>query len=87
MQELNDLKSSLEQYQRWQNILEDAKAIAELLELESDESLAIEAQTTLEQLNKELELWDLQQLLSGIYDTRGAVLTINAGAGDRKSVV
>lgn len=81
MQELNDLKSSLEQYQRWQNILEDAKAIAELLALESDESLATEAQTSIEQLNQELELWDLQQLLSGTYDTRGAVLTINAGAG------
>jgi peptide chain release factor 2 len=71
----------LEQYQRWQDVLEDAKAIAELLELESDESLAIEAQTSLEQLNQELELWDLQQLLSGTYDTKGAVLTINAGAG------
>jgi peptide chain release factor 2 len=81
LQELNDLKSSLEQYQRWQDILEDAKAIAQLLELESDESLAIEAQTSLEQLNQELELWDLQQLLSGTYDTKGAVLTINAGAG------
>jgi peptide chain release factor 2 len=71
----------LEQYQRWQDVLEDAKAIAELLELESDESLAIEAQTSLEKLNQELELWDLQQLLSGTYDTKGAVLTINAGAG------
>ncbi|MEN9869822.1 MAG: hypothetical protein RLZZ171_805 [Cyanobacteriota bacterium] len=81
MQELNDLKSSLEQYQRWQNILEDTKAIAELLELELDESLATEAQTSLEQLNQELGLWDLQQLLSGTYDTKGAVLTINAGAG------
>lgn len=81
MQELNDLKSSLEQYQRWQGILDDAKAIAELLELESDESLATEAQASLEQLNQELELWDLQQLLSGTYDTKGAVLTINAGAG------
>ncbi|PSB11209.1 peptide chain release factor 2 [Pleurocapsa sp. CCALA 161] len=81
LQELNDSKSSLEQYQRWQNILEDAKAIAELLELELDESLATEAQTSLEQLNQELELWDLQQLLSGTYDTKGAVLTINAGAG------
>ena len=65
----------------WQSTLEDTKAIAELLELESDEALAIEAQTNLEQLNKELELWDLQQLLSGTYDTKGAVLTINAGAG------
>jgi peptide chain release factor 2 len=81
LQELNDLKSSLEQYQRWQGILDDAKAIAELLELEADESLATEAQTSLEQLNQELELWDLQQLLSGTYDTKGAVLTINAGAG------
>ena len=81
LQELNDLKSNLEQYQDWQSTLEDTKAIAELLELESDEALATEAQTNLEQLEKELELWDLQQLLSGTYDIKGAVLTINAGAG------
>jgi len=81
LQELNDLKSNLEQYQGWQGTLEDAKAIAELLELESDEALAEEAQTSLQRLEKELELWDLQQLLSGTYDTKGAVLTINAGAG------
>jgi len=81
LQELNDLKSSFEQYQGWQSTLEDAKAIAELLELELDEALATEAQTSLEQLSKELELWDLQQLLSGTYDGKGAVLTINAGAG------
>ena len=81
LQELNDLKSNLEQYQGWQATLEDTKAIAELLELESDDALATEAQTNLERLTKELELWDLQQLLSGTYDTKGAVLTINAGAG------
>ena len=81
LQELNDLKSNLEQYQGWQGQIEDAKAIAELLELESDEALAEEAQTSLQRLEKELELWDLQQLLSGTYDTKGAVLTINAGAG------
>ena len=81
LQELNDLKSSLEQYQGWQSTLEDTKAIAELLELELDEALATEAQANLEQLNHELELWELQQLLSGTYDTKGAVLTINAGAG------
>ena len=81
LQELNDLKSNLEQYKGWESTLEDAKAIAELLELESDEGLATEAQTNLEQLEKELELWDLQQLLSGTYDTKGAILTINAGAG------
>ena len=81
MQELNDLKSNLEQLEHWQSTLEDSKAIAELLELESDAALAAEAQTNLEQLDKDLELWELQQLLSGTYDTKGAVLTINAGAG------
>ena len=81
LQELNDLKSNLEQYQHWQSTLEDTKAIAELLELESDEALATEAETNLEHLEKELELWELQRLLSGIYDTKGAILTINAGAG------
>ena len=43
--------------------------------------MAEEAQTNLTQLKQELDLWELQQLLSGTYDTRGAILTINAGAG------
>lgn len=81
MQELNDLKSHLEQYYGWKNRLEDTKAIFELLELENDESLAHEAQTNIAQLNHELDRWELEQLLSGPYDENGAVLTINAGAG------
>jgi peptide chain release factor 2 len=81
LQELNDLKSSLEQYQQWKTKLEDIKAIAELLALETDEALVEEAQTTLAQLQQELDRWELQQLLSGPYDAKGAVLTINAGAG------
>lgn len=81
MQELNDLKSNLDQYRQWHNILEDVEAIAELLEIETDQALAEEAQTNLKQLQQELDLWELQQLLSGTYDTRGAILTINAGAG------
>ncbi len=81
LQELNDLKDHLKQYREWENSLEDAKAIAELLELEEDENLLTEAQTNITQLQQELDRWELQQLLSGIYDTKGAVLTINAGAG------
>nr|WP_041391930.1 peptide chain release factor 2 [Pleurocapsa sp. PCC 7327] len=81
LQELNDLKSSLEQYQQWQTQLEDTKAIAELLELEADETLAIEAKNNLIHLQQELDRWELQQLLSGEYDAKGAILTINAGAG------
>lgn len=81
LQELNDLKSTLEQYHKWQAQLEDASAIAELLELDTDKSLREEATTNLRQLQKALDSFELQQLLSGQYDTEGAVLSINAGAG------
>ena len=75
------MKSHLQQFEQWKNSLEDAKAVIELLELEADESLLQEAQTNITKLNQELERWELEQLLSGLYDAKGAVLTINAGAG------
>ena len=81
MQELNDLKSHLDRYYQWKNRLEDTRAILELLELESDRSLESEAGLNIAQLNTELDAFELQQLLSGLYDDSGAVLTINAGAG------
>ncbi len=81
LQELNDLKSNLQQYEQWKTKLEDARAVLELLELESDTALLEEAETNLTQLKHELDRWELEQLLSGLYDAKGAVLTINAGAG------
>ncbi|MEY3256502.1 MAG: peptide chain release factor 2 [Cyanobacteriota bacterium] len=55
--------------------------MVELLELEADEGLLQEAETTINQMHRDLDQWELQQLLSGPYDSQGAVLTINAGAG------
>ncbi|PLZ85029.1 peptide chain release factor 2 [Fischerella muscicola CCMEE 5323] len=81
LQELNDLKAHLQQYEQWQSSIEDTKAVLELLELETDEALLQEAEATVTKLNRELDQWELQQLLSGPYDEKGAVLTINAGAG------
>nr|WP_071525272.1 peptide chain release factor 2 [Spirulina subsalsa] len=81
LQRLTEVKGALEQYYQWKQQLEDTEAIAELLEVEQDESLLTEAETNLSQLNKALDSWELQQLLSGEYDKEGAVLTINAGAG------
>ncbi|HEY9654260.1 MAG TPA: peptide chain release factor 2 [Crinalium sp.] len=81
LQELNDLKAHLEQLDQWQTNLDDARAVLELLELEDDDSLLQEAHSNVTQLSQELDQWELQQLLSGPYDQKGAVLTINAGAG------
>ena len=81
LQSLNELKAHLDGLQRWRTTVEDAKTVLELLELEDDSALLDEAQTGLKQLAHQLDQWELQQLLSGIYDKGGAVLTINAGAG------
>lgn len=81
LQELNDLKSIVQQQKQWHQTIEDTTAILELLELEADASLMQEAQSNVTQLNRDLDQWELQQLLSGPYDQTGAVLTINAGAG------
>ena len=81
MQELSDYKASLAQLRQWQTNLEDTDAILELLQADSDEALFEEAQGTVAKLSHELDQWELQQLLSGPYDKKGAVLAINAGAG------
>lgn len=81
MQQLNDCKSSLEQLNTWQANLEDVSAILDLLSEDDDAALLNEAQATAQRLHRELEQWEVQQLLSGPYDQGGAVLSINAGAG------
>ncbi len=81
LQELDDLKSNLQQLQSWQSSLTDAAAAWEMLEREEDMALFTEAQQNLQTLKVELDRWELERLLSGIYDSKGAVLTINAGAG------
>lgn len=75
------MKNTLKEYEKWQTQLADAQAIVELLQVETDNSLLEEATNTLGLLNQELDRWELERLLSGPYDAKGAVLTINAGAG------
>ena len=81
LQELNDYKSHLQQFEQWQTYLSDAQTALELLELETDDALLEEGVTKTTQLRRELDQWELQQMLSGPYDSKGAVMTINAGAG------
>jgi peptide chain release factor 2 len=81
LQELSDYKANLSQLSEWQTSLEDAAAVLELLQADDDEALLQEAQINVVKLTHALDQWELQQLLSGPFDKRGAVLTINAGAG------
>ena len=81
MRQLDEVKAQLEQLSRWQAAIEDGRATLELYDLEPDADLLEESNTALQGLKGDLDRWELERLLSGIYDKEGAVLSINAGAG------
>jgi peptide chain release factor 2 len=81
MQKLTDLKFSWDQVHRWQSQLLDAEVALDLLQEDPDPALLSETERSLTQVTQELDQWEIQQLLSGPYDQKGAILTITAGAG------
>ena len=81
MRLLDEVRDQLNKLIEWQNILQDAGAVLELNNFEQDDELLTETQNGLNKLEAELDLWELERLLSGPYDKDGAVLAINAGAG------
>ena len=76
-QKSREIKDVLEMFSRWNSIIEDSKAAAEI----GDEELIKESELQLGQLKKELDKYEFQKMLSGEYDEADAFLTINAGAG------
>ncbi len=77
------MKGTVEKYEGWHTRLRD---LFDLIEIASeDEALAQDAtkevQVGVRELNRELERYELESLLSGEYDDSAAIVTINAGAG------
>ena len=61
--------------------LDDTKTLFELAEQEHDEAAREEAARDLAALRKEIDQLEIRTLLSGEYDAREALITINAQAG------
>ena len=76
-QEIKEIKDNLEKLQNWAQIIDDCEASLELCDTE----LLEQSSQDLNILEKELEKFELQQMLSGEYDSADAILTINSGAG------
>ena len=76
-QRSREIKDTLEKFDRWESIIEDAQAAFEI----GDEELISESENQLSVLEKELDKYDIQKMLSGEYDEADAFLTVNAGAG------
>ncbi|MEX2101863.1 MAG: peptide chain release factor 2 [Actinomycetota bacterium] len=65
--------------------IDDANAMAELLDDESDADLAAELASGLRKLEADLDTLELAALLGGEYDGHDAIATIHAGAGGTES--
>lgn len=76
-QKSREIKETLEMFSRWEIIIEDAKTAREI----GDNELIQESEIELKKLEKELDKYEVQKMLSGEYDEADAFLSINAGAG------
>ena len=76
-QKSRELKENIENANTWQQIIDDAQIAYEMC----DEELISEAQDNLVKLEKMLDKFDFQKMLSDEYDSADAILTVNAGAG------
>lgn len=76
-QDIKEKKEILEKLSNWSQTIEDAQVAIEL----GDKDLIAISYEEIQKQEKELEKFELQQMLSGEYDSADAILTINSGAG------
>ena len=76
-QKSREIKETLDNVTVWNQLLEDAQTAYEI----GDKELITEADEGLIKLEKMLDKFDLQKMLSGEYDEADAILSVNSGAG------
>ncbi len=76
-QEIKEKKEIIDKLKNWEQIIEDAQTSLEL----GDKELIETSYDGIKSLSSELERFELEQMLSGEYDSADAILTINSGAG------
>jgi peptide chain release factor 2 len=79
------LNAEVQRYDELLARVDDAQAMDELLEDESDAELTTELEAAVRSLDVDVEKLELAALLSGPYDASDAIATINAGAGGTES--
>ena len=83
--EIKNIKGKVTRYKELSSELKNIKELVELVELEEDKSLESEINSSTKKIEKEIEKFELQTLLSGKYDANNAILTLHPGAGGTES--
>ncbi|WP_279403293.1 peptide chain release factor 2 [Arthrobacter sp. JCM 19049] len=78
---LSHRQSELERLQKLHTRIDDLEVLVELAEMEDDADTLQEADRELEAIRASLAELEVVTLLNGEFDSRGAVITIRAGAG------
>ncbi|MEN8433385.1 peptide chain release factor 2 [Clostridium septicum] len=78
--ESKQIKDKIERYESLKLRVEDVEVLSELMEEEDDES-AEEIIEEIKSIEKTLDKYKIQILLSGEYDRNDAILTLHAGVG------
>lgn len=76
-QQIKEKKDIISKFEHWYSVIDDCNAAIEL----SDNDFITDCYSQILKMNTELEKFELEQMLSGEYDSADAILTINAGAG------
>ncbi len=75
--QIRDIKDNLAFLDKWQSVIDDIETAFEI----GDEDLINETASQLSDMEREIDKFEVKQMLSGEYDEADAILTINAGAG------
>ena len=76
-QQIKEYKELLDSVKRWNTVIDDAQTSLEL----GDSEFIENSYNALKALAAEFDKFELEQMLSGEYDSADAILTINSGAG------
>jgi peptide chain release factor 2 len=75
--QIKEIKENLALLESWSAVLDDAEVALEL----DEQDLITESAEKLDKMCKELDKFEIRQMLSDEYDEADAILAINAGAG------
>ena len=78
---LSNLEAELSKVEGLRQRLDDAAVLYELAETENDADTRVEADRELTAIRREVEQLEVRTLMSGEYDSREALITINSQAG------
>ena len=81
LDKIKSIKNKCLKYRQLEADLLGIKDIIDLLKMEEDENLANEMVKDIKKIEKDVEKFEIQTLLSGKYDSNNAILTIHPGAG------